>query len=44
MSKCEVVDCERDAEYLDLMSNLLCEEHMQQDISEGAEPEDFESI
>lgn len=42
---CEVLLCDSEAEFIDAMDNLLCEECMQEEISNGdAVPEDFETL
>jgi hypothetical protein len=42
---CEVESCDNEAEYYDEMDNLLCEEHMYQDMEETeGDPSDYEKI
>ena len=43
--KCDYLDCNNEAEYLDTMDSPVCEHCMQREVEEGLhEPEEFESI
>jgi hypothetical protein len=45
MKICEVESCEEEACYYDEMDNMLCSNHMEQDMNEtGNKPEYYESI
>lgn len=43
--KCGVRDCNNVAKFADPVEGVICEECMEQDISEGSyDPEDFEAL
>ena len=41
---CSVVDCDNTATVVDEMDNILCDDCMDMEIMEGADPDTFETV